>query len=629
MCETQNQSDIAHSTIQSKWRSSNYSRGARNFRKLLKSKHNTKITDYFSIITDEITDKTVSIIEDNNLSDKFENTFECVNNYCLNTSNSASFSGDSKTIINILKNTAIKNSKYSRHSKKYDYSLKSFCTYLYIVGGKLLYETLYTNLKDSIPSLTTIKRTLKKNGNMEEGVFRFQELYNFLLKNNYSTTIWISEDQTKILEKLQYDVTTNKIVGCVLELDGNGLVISDNLATSASIIEKLSEKEKSAYAYAILAQPLSNNAPSFCLSIYGSNNKFNYSDVLNRWTYMRQIADKNGISIAGFSADGDTRIMKAMRISTMFPYHDEETPICIQKVFLTSFNSSTIYVQDTVHIGTKLRTRLLNTKTELVMGKFVACRAHLEYLICTITKDQHLLIQTDINCEDKMNFEAVEKICKEKVLNLLQVHVEKSEGTGAYLKVMQYTLDSYLSKTLRATERIYKIWFAVLFVRIWRYWILQSEEYTLKSNFITSNAYLCMEFNAHALILAVSKFTSQKEEHLFLPWLYSSQPCEKFFRAARSMTSTFSTVVNFSLLDILRRGDRLQFINDVVSETGIIIYYFNLDFNKLYRRYLRTYFHIFRTIVYISPRTKQTIRITFRNAKFCTFAYYKRNFGHY
>lgn len=34
---------------------------------------------------------------------------------------------------------------------------------------------------------------------------------------------------------------------------------------------------------------------------------------------------------------------------------------------------------------------------------------------------------------------------------------------------------------------------------------------------------------------------------MFLPWLYSSQPCEQLFRTTRSLSSTFNTAANFSI----------------------------------------------------------------------------------
>ena len=62
-------------------------------------------------------------------------------------------------------------------------------------------------------------------------------------------------------------------------------------------------------------------------------------------------------------------------------------------------------------------------------------------------------------------------------------------------------------------------------------------------------------------------------EHCYCPWLLGSQPCEKAFRAARSMTPTFSTIVNFNVLGLLRRLHKLQIQIELESQsstTGII-----------------------------------------------------------
>jgi len=89
---------------------------------------------------------------------------------------------------------------------------------------------------------------------------------------------------------------------------------------------------------------------------------------------------------------------------------------------------------------------------------------------------------------------------------------------------MQCVVDSYLDKSLSPLARLEKIWYANFFVRYWRQWILLSEQYTLQQNFITNNAYLCIELNAHALIT----FLLNIRDHVshvnvaFLPWLLGS-----------------------------------------------------------------------------------------------------------
>ena len=80
---------------------------------------------------------------------------------------------------------------------------------------------------------------------------------------------------------------------------------------------------------------------------------------------------------------------------------------------------------------------------------------------------------------------------------------------------------------------------------------MSKAQYTLQSNFISSNSYMCAEINGHGLIMLLINLKNERQPELFLPWLYSSQPCESFFKAARSFTPTESTQINFTLKDLL------------------------------------------------------------------------------
>ena len=79
--------------------------------------------------------------------------------------------------------------------------------------------------------------------------------------------------------------------------------------------------------------------------------------------------------------------------------------------------------------------------------------------------------------------------------------------------------------------------------------------YTLRDNFITSNAYMCLETNAHSLItyILTTKDHAICDNDSLMPWLLGSQVCESTFRTIRSMNTTFSTVINFDLLTHLHR----------------------------------------------------------------------------
>ena len=96
-------------------------------------------------------------------------------------------------------------------------------------------------------------------------------------------------------------------------------------------------------------------------------------------------------------------------------------------------------------------------------------------------------------------------------------------------------------------------------MRYWCQWLLLSY-YTPEKNFITLNAYMCVELNAHALITFFLRVRDSlpPNSKCFMPWKLGSQWCEKIFRAARSMSSPFSIVINFGIVGLLRRLHRLH-----------------------------------------------------------------------
>lgn len=93
--------------------------------------------------------------------------------------------------------------------------------------------------------------------------------------------------------------------------------------------------------------------------------------------------------------------------------------------------------------------------------------------------------------------------------------------------------------------------------------IKNSNAYKVKDAFITNNCYSCFEINAHALVILIVQLKQNNLDHLFKPELIGSQPCEAHFRQIRSMTSTYSTVVNCSMLEIIQRTSRIELMNQI------------------------------------------------------------------
>lgn len=94
----------------------------------------------------------------------------------------------------------------------------------------------------------------------------------------------------------------------------------------------------------------------------------------------------------------------------------------------------------------------------------------------------------------------------------------------------------------------------------------------MKNNFLSAYNYICIELNAHNLVFILLFLKKNKMTHLFSPHLLCSQPCEKFYRQIRSFTSTYSTVVNCSVKEILGRITKIELQNNISSDekSGLI-----------------------------------------------------------
>lgn len=274
---------------------------------------------------------------------------------------------------------------------------------------------------------------------------------------------------------------------------------------------------------------------------------------------------RHGIDIIGFSSDGDCRLLSAMKSRINF----DLTPNIDS---IKRLNSSPICVQDTIHIGTKLRNRLLNSSIALYIGTKVASTTHIKALLSSVPKEVHALVQSDIFPEDRQNYKSLEKIMDNRVLNAMITHVADSEATVMYLEICKLITSSFTKTNLKPIERLHRIWYATYFLRCWRKWILSENEYSLAENFISSNAYTCVEINAHALVAIIVKLRYSQQQNLFQPSFFASQPCEEVFRMMRSMGTINYTKINFALNELFHMIARVEIMNKTVYSNNEIIF---------------------------------------------------------
>lgn len=476
-------------------------------------------------------------------------------------------------MLNKLLAAAEHNSGKLKPGYRYEYSIKQLAVALRILAGPYCYETLQKNLSTALPSITSTNRYIRNSSSyIIEGKLRSEELLQYLNERNLPLVISISEDSTRIDGRIQYDSKFNQVVGFPLPIDKTtGMPIPNSfVASSTAVIYNYFFKTPAQFITVVMAQPMAK-FPSFCLLAFATDCKDTTKDVMNRWSHIANELEKINIRVLTVSSDSDPKYNSAMRKRSMMGYDSTFLNDCDWFSSGLHDMSCPYDFQDIIHIITKLRNLFLKTISEnrqLPFGKkYFIHIGHLEFLLQHFTKDQHQLTPSVLNPIDKQNFKSAAQMCDDKVLKLLRMHVTNSEGTIAFLSMMRDLIDVFYDKSLSPLQRIEKIWYVVFLLRLMREYVSSQKKLSTSKNFLTQNCYACIEINAHNLVNLILFLGKHNMEDKFLPFLYSSQPCEEFFRKLRSFTTTFSTMVNCTVKDILGRIKKVQLLNDIENES--------------------------------------------------------------
>lgn len=107
---------------------------------------------------------------------------------------------------------------------------------------------------------------------------------------------------------------------------------------------------------------------------------FLFSIFFFRWNHIESVLKKEQVQIIGYSSDGDTRLLKAMKVKNVLSDFSVNCPRIWKSFFFAEFESEHQCIQDSIHIGNKLKNRLLkkkvhSSKEELANGGKPNCGA--------------------------------------------------------------------------------------------------------------------------------------------------------------------------------------------------------------------------------------------------------------
>ncbi|CAF3035339.1 unnamed protein product [Rotaria socialis] len=460
------------------------------------------------------------------------------------------------------------NSHRPSNNYKYPQCVLRFATAISILAGRYVYEYLRINLRYVLPSIQTIQNNWSYKPYLE-AEFRFNES-EIHLNSMQCQYIFVSEDCSAIIPRIEYDSNLDTFNGFVTPLlDG---VPSEN-AFKCSLFEQLEDLfETTPQANLVnihVIQPILDSdvnvlPAATVLSAYGTDHKITAIDILKRWLMIYKQFNSKGIRVLGFSTDGDPKYLRAMRLAANYFVKNQILNIYNDKLsftvkipsgwtiwFFLSPSQLFLFMQDGAHVCTKIRNRMLSKTTELTMGHYEVSIQHLYDLIRSKNKIDHNLSISDLNVKDKQNFSSCQKISDDKILNLLMLD-DKCKATYNYLLMLNLLISAYTERRVSFNDRIYYASIVLFYTRMWRIWL-----------YITKPPR--KQLNTHYLIYVYLLI-----EQRILPqsiaeniYLFSSQPCENVFRNARALSGVYSTRINFTISQFLKRINKLYVLTEL------------------------------------------------------------------
>lgn len=181
--------------------------------------------------------------------------------------------------------------------------------------------------------------------------------------------------------------------------------------------------------------------------------------------------------------------------------------------------TATVMQPDWKHLIKKWRNQLLNTRKILIMGDTVVL---LEYLmeIYETFKLESGLWKSAVFVRDKENVDAAIRILQPKVNACLA----KSNGgitkaLRVYLSIGFSLLRCFSDKSLAPKERARLAWQPVIFLRLWKKWIL-FQQYDTEKHFISDQTYTDTILAGHSVIFNMLIFAKYFPDVPFCPCFF-------------------------------------------------------------------------------------------------------------
>lgn len=330
-----------------------------------------------------------------------------------------------KNLLSLEKNGNAKGFRYSKETK-------AFYEMLWHLGGRLVHEFCRSNLLG--PSLMTSKAAYRSTAFHYDGTLSIDTFVSVLdlieqVKREKGidgpVPMEIAEDETAIIPVATYNRRTDTIDGfCGPKGEAHrcSFDCKASAASCESICTAFDTLVVAKNIRLLVVNVLVPRFPRFPLAALPCCLKFNAAQVLEQWLTIRSNLKQHGSTvgcIVSHASDGDHRRRKLQLDSMRDGVYGLDRPGFLLKG--EKVDGEVILMdQDAIHCAKKWRNSSLHPHRKVMYGTSLAHKNLLLPVLKNFSKEEHGLLEDDINPADLQNFPAAQRLAFPKVRDCLR-----------------------------------------------------------------------------------------------------------------------------------------------------------------------------------------------------------------
>ena len=476
--------------------------------------------------------------------------------------------------------------KHSRNMRWHE-SSKAIFAVLLKQGGPKTWRFLHETLE--APAESTVRAQFRKDkvhyetgvsDRLFEAVGKLYERAKAAANITEPVAYEIQADETTVPGASEYNQRLDSLVGTCgnkgefhqCDVDAS-VVIGEGDDAYEKILQAHRTQQLAGYLSIAIIVPLCKKLPSIVICAFATCNRFTAEWVRRLWQRIEagvaQFVSPILGPFEGHGSDGDARRAKLQwedmhQLPKLPGRFGLDAPSFTMSARIDGDGAITgIHAQDPRHNLGKLYSHFDSTARQLHPGAAViATHEDVRTVFETFNSNEHGLVWSTINRDDRMNKEAPARACSLKVQGCMQKLIAgraqdprlsqpapQMAGSLQYVTLISRYLLIFFGKTLTNEQRIQNAGFVVGFLRRWRAYIRHASAahvLTLQENFLPVQTYQHVILSCHSAALKLAAHAARGSSYELHLERSGSNECETTFSGLSGFGKVLVNTRNFT-----------------------------------------------------------------------------------